>query len=225
MIIFISPSKTFTNSIKPGKSILFKDKTERLFNEIKSFKKDEIKIKFDLSDKLVDEVYDYYHKEQTLSQAIIRYGGILYKSLDAETLNFKDNQIFILSAMYGLVPHDAEIKKYRIDFTHRMLGNLYHYWKKDLTHYMKLEFKNEILIDLTSKEFEDLIIKPKYRIDFKVLNQKTTPTVLLKQMRGLFAREIVNKNIQTLDQIKSLVINDFKFNQELSTEFEFIFTK
>lgn len=224
MIIFISPSKTFTNTIISGKEILFKDKTNYLFNQIKKIDKTEFKAKFNLSDKLTNEVYNYYHVDSTLSQAIYRYGGVLYKALNPSSLNFKDNKIYILSAMYGLLESNTAIKKYRMDFTYSMLGNLYSYWKEDLSNYMNNSFKNEILIDLTSKEFEDLIIKPKYRIDFKLID-KNISTVLLKQMRGNFAREIVNQNLNSIDDIKSLNVEGFKYNESLSNEFELIFSK
>lgn len=224
MLVFISPSKTFTNDVIPGNEAIFKEETTKLFNEIKSFGKDELKEKFNLSDKLVDEVYHYYHEPQEPSKAIYRYGGILYKALDAKTLKFMDNKIFIFSAMYGLLNHDDQILKYRIDFTHRMLGNLYHYWKNKIESYLIKHYQNEILVDLTSKEFEVLIPNPKIRIDFKLID-KNTSTVLLKQMRGKFARYIINNNLKTIDEIKNIIIDDFKFDCELSTDSIFYFTK
>ena len=183
MLIFISPSKTFNDDIVSGKPTLFKDKTQELFNQIKNYSKAELKEKFKLSDQLVDEVYNYYHEINTPSMALYRYGGVLYKALDAKTLSFNDNRLFILSGFYGLLEHDHEIIKYRIDYTHRMLGNLYHFWKDSIHTYINQI--DDIKIDLTSKEFEVLIPEPKIRIDF-TLSDKNISTVLLNKCEVLW---------------------------------------
>lgn len=224
MIIFISPSKTFTNEHVDGTTPIFKEKSDFLFNQVKQYTKDELKEKFVLSDKLVDEVYGYYHGENIPSAAVFRYGGVLYKALEPKSINFQDNKLFIFSGLYGLLNSHDKISKYRIDYTHRMLGNLYTYWKDDIHTYLLNQYKNEIFIDLTSKEFEVLIPNNKIRLDFKLKN-KNISTVLLKQLRGFFAREIINQNLVSIDQIKNLNVEGFTYDSTLSSDHTYIFTK
>ena len=184
MLIFISPSKTFTDHQFDGDEILFSEKSNYLKNEIKQFNETDMMKHFKVSDILAKEILSYYHDNHLASKAIYRYGGVLYKALDPLTIDFnQENKIFILSAQYGLLRQFDGIHKYRIDYNHRMLGNLYSYWKKDIHNYLNNFYKNDLLIDLTSKEFEQLIPENKIRIEFE-LNEKKISTVLLKQMRG-----------------------------------------
>lgn len=181
---------------------------------------------FSLSNQLADTVYAYYHQKQTPAAAIYRYGGVLYKALDAQSIKINPTQIYILSAFYGLVRPFDDIIKYRLDFTHSRLGNLYQYWKKPIRDYLTTKHPDEVFVDLTSKEFESLLPKTLkiYRIDFIYKNQKKLSTVLLKQLRGYMARYLVSMKVDSIEAIKTIEVQGFHYDTKLSKEKQIIFS-
>ena|SRR5690554_2042181 len=221
MIILLSPSKTFSNSKIKGNSIpIFKSKEEELRGKLKNFSLPLIKKHFKLSDKLTDEVFNFYQKEEENVAAIELYEGIQFKELKAEELSFKDNKAYIVSALYGLLRPFDNTSKYRLDFNFKVLGNLYNYWKDDVKGYLESNYKNELIINLTSKEFHPLFkeLDNVINIEFTSSNSKRLSSVLLKQLRGAMARVIINENIKTIDELKELKVKDFTFNAELSSK-------
>ncbi|MDY0277755.1 MAG: YaaA family protein [Acholeplasma sp.] len=224
MVILISPSKTFSKTnILGTTSLLFKDKQSEILTKLKQLSKDEIKNIFKLSDSLTNEVYDYYQNSINNLAAIYLYEGILYKALNPVELDFSNHDLYIISALHGLVrPFDA-ISKYRLDFQTTSLGNLYHYWENDINNYFSLNHQNELIIDLTSTEFSRLINKLPNVVRIEFISDKRLSSVLLKQMRGYFANHIIKNNIQTLEEIKKIVINSFTYNDQESTDSIFVF--
>ncbi|HHW79972.1 MAG TPA: YaaA family protein [Acholeplasmataceae bacterium] len=219
MIVLISPSKTFSNDIKKGTSEpVFINKAKALRNKIAKLSLNEIKTVFKLSDKLTNEVYNYYQKDNVESTAINLYEGVLYKALKEDTLKIKDNKLYILSAMYGLLKPFDNISYYRLDFNIKYFGNLYNYWSEPVNNYLKTNYQDEIIINLASKEFSSLINKlPNLiTIEFSNLDNKKLSSVLLKQLRGYLANIIINNNIKTLDELKKIKIKDFFYNENLS---------
>lgn len=227
MIILLSPSKTFSNSKIKGNSIpIFKSKEKELRGKLKNFSLPLIKKHFKLSDKLADEVYNFYQKEEESVSAIELYEGIQFKELKAEELLFKHNKAYIVSALYGLLRPFDNISKYRLDFNFKAVGNLYNYWKDDVKDYLESNYKNELLINLTSKEFHPLFkeLDNVINIEFTSSNNKRLSSVLLKQLRGAMAQIIINENIKTIDELKELKVKGFTFNDELSSKKVLYFT-
>lgn len=228
MIIIISPSKTFKDSYSSGGNTpVFLDKQKILLDKITYMDKTELQETFNLSNKLTDEVFSYYHGENKYGLAIDLYDGVLYKALKQDSLNFKDNSLYIISAFYGLLKHDDLITKYRLDFTVRRFGSLYQYWQDDITNYLNTTFKDEIIVNLTSKEFYPVIkdVNQLITIEFAGTNKKRLNSVLLKQLRGTMARLIINQNIQTKTDLKDLSVLGFKYDVTLSNENVYYFSQ
>ena len=221
MIILLSPSKTFSNTkIKGNSSPIFKSKELELRGRLKSFGLPLIKKHFKLSDKLTDEVFNFYQKEEENVAAIELYEGVQFKELKHEELNFKDNNLYIISALYGLLRPFDNVCKYRLDFNFKALGNLYNYWRNDIKDYLESKYNNKPIINLASKEFHTLFkdLNNVINIEFVSENNKRISSVLLKQLRGAMARVIINENIKTIDELKELKVKDFTFNAELSSK-------
>src|SRR5690554_650868 len=228
MIILLSPSKTFSNSKIKGNSIpIFKSKEEELRGKLKNFSLPLIKKHFNISDKLANEVYNYYQSKEENVAAIELYEGVQFKELKHEELNFKDNNLYIISALYGLLRPFDNVCKYRLDFNFKALGNLYNYWRNDIKDYLESKYNNKPIINLASKEFHPLFkdLNNVINIEFVSENNKRISSVLLKQLRGNLARLIINKNIKTINELKELTVKEFKYNTYLSSEKVLYFTK
>lgn len=228
MIVLIPPSKTFSNSTKTGSSEpVFTTKANILKKYLENKTLQDLISEFKVSPKLAKTVYEYYHGINQKVSAIYLYEGVLYKALKANTLNFNVNKLYIISALYGLVRPFDNIKKYRLDFTIKSLGNLYNYWRDEITNYFNNNYKDEIIINLTSKEFSPLLKDLNNLITIEFINKdnKRLSSVLLKQLRGYLANIIINNNILNTEELKKIIINDFSFNNDLSTKTTYYFCK
>lgn len=225
-VIFIAPSKTFSQTTKRGKSLpLFEDKTKELLTRLKSFDSSMISSTMKVSSKIANEVYRYYQSPSG-GDAMSLFSGVSYKAMNANNLEVENNKLYILDALYGLIRSHDNIQRYRLDFTINVCGNLYDYWKDSIIIYLQKRHKNDVLIDLSSKEFSPLIRNclNVYRIDF-TLSSKRISNVLLKQMRGKMTRYLIEKNINSLDDLKKLKIEGFEYNPQLSSSTNFVFTR
>lgn len=226
MIILISPSKTFKHTNMRGTNLpIFHQQSLVLRSQLKSFSSDDFRKGFKISEKMALDVYQYYHEEgQTFSSGHL-YDGILYKKLNIETLKIaKKQRLFIFSALYGLLTPYDQIYKYRLDFQQTLLKNLYAYWQEPIHTYLKA-FENEVIINLASSEFSKLLNNDLgvITIHFQLVGKKIS-NVLLKQMRGMLARHLL-ENDETLDGIKRLEISGFKYDASTSNSFHYFFIK
>lgn len=227
MIIFISPSKTFKNTtILPKSEALFTNKTEILHNKLSLLSLSDIETGFKISNTLAINVYNYINSPKSKKAAIHLYDGTLYKMLDYQSTNKTNHKLYILSAYYGLIRPFDGITPYRLDFNQKVIKDLYSFWKPLVNKYLN-KYQNELLINLASKEFYKLLDESLnyITIDFK-LNDRNISNVLLKQMRGKMAHTILNNSkLKTVEDLKSLVVDSFTFNNYLSTDKLLIFTR
>lgn len=224
MIILLSPAKTFNNTNNRGKSEpFFIKESNYLLKYLKSFNENEIKSIFKTSDKLTLTVRDYYLNFNYDKPAIYTYGGQVFKALDPLSIEKSHlNNIYIFSALYGLLNAFDNISKYRLDFTNKIMSqSLYSFWDTKLNDYLKENLIDKPIINLSSKEFTDTLdynLENLYHIDFIEMknNKVTRPSMLIKTMRGLFAREILINNFKTINDLKNINIDGFIYNDELS---------
>lgn len=224
-IIFIAPSKTFAKtSTKGSLTPLFFDESKQLELKLRMFTKKQLEEKMHISPALALQVYSYY-REETSYRALSLFSGISYREMQAPSLVVPNDKLYIIDAFYGLIRPDDEIKQYRLDFTMGIVGNLYAYWRPHITNYLEQYHKNDILIDLSSKEFSSLLSSNMnvIRIDFSH-KDKPINSVLLKKMRGKMTRYLLDHNINSLDALKLVLLDDFKFNPLKSDGNNYIFT-
>ncbi|HKM02351.1 MAG TPA: YaaA family protein [Bacilli bacterium] len=226
LVIFIAPSKTFNLAfIKGTSSPLFMEKSAVLKSKLLDMSAATLQDKMGLSPKLAQQVYDYL-REPTSGRASSLFSGVSYKAMELDKLNVKNDKLYIIDALYGLVrPHD-NISRYRLDFTMRFLGNLYDYWQNIIAEYLNTHHQDDVLIDLTSHEFSSLIPSELnvIRVDFAVVNKKIS-SVLLKQMRGKMTRYLIENNINNLLELKQIKIEGFSYCPQSSNNNNFIFTR
>lgn len=224
MIVFLSPSKTFTKKETLGTTVpIFKEKTDVLLNHMSALEPLILKKILKVSDKLLNEVTEFYKNPNDLVRAIDRFGGIVYTQLN-QTAFINSNQLYILDAYYGLLRPSDQIMKYRLDFT--VSHKLYDYWRKDISHYLLTNHPNDLCVDLSSKEFSSLIPNGLnvYKIDF-MLSFKKLPNTQLKILRGKMAQYILSNQLDTLEDLKKIVLEDFKYDDTQSSDKRLVFIK
>ena len=236
MKIILSPSKTQKIKKISGfelKDIMYPKETEYLVNIMKKLKIDKIKKIMKTSDKLTEEIADIYHNfhKNESGHAAASYTGVAYRALDAENftkgeIQYMEDSIVILSALYGILTPLTGIRPYRLDMTMSVLDkkSLYEYWKKDIDNYFE---KEDLIINLASKEFSKMIKKPLTDIDFYEMKNGRAVQISTnsKKARGEMARHIISLKISSKEKIKKISFGGYKFDKSLSEENSLVFIK
>lgn len=177
-------------------------------------------------------------------QAIFAFNGDAYqgfdvKSLSNSDLDFAQNHLRIISALYGVIRPLDLIQPYRIEMAMKFsLGNyksLYHYWQDLITDSLLKDIENQgdnVLINLASDEYFKVLKSPLLGIkiispvfkewnndSYKIVSQKA------KRARGLMSRFIVKNQITNPEDLKHFEDEGYYFSEKLSTENHFIFTR
>lgn len=237
MKIIFAPSKEMNLINGEEKSIIFSKNTEAIISEIKTLDDAELKKLYKVSDRVLLEIKSYienFDKERAY-KALDLYKGMAYKNLNVtnlskEALIYLNDHLLILSAFYGPISPDTYIKPYRLDFNTaikvegKTLKNL---WKAD---YNKNFKEGEIILNLASNEFSSLIDRKNFIFyDFEFYEDKDgklkSHSTISKKARGLMLRYLAKNRIKDIEAIKNFNLNSFKYRQDLSEEFKFVFVK
>ncbi len=238
MKIIISPSKTKKikklSNIKDFREPLFNNTINEIISSILDLGKDEIEKKFKLKDEQVEKVIKFYknYEYEEFGHALNSYSGIAYKNInveefDIEDIEFAENYLVILSALYGILTPLTKLKEYRLDMTNSVFKtkSLYEIWKKKVNKYFE---KEELIINLASKEYSKIINSENiYNFEFynDVNGELRQISTNSKKMRGFTANYIIKNKILDIEKLKNIDLNGYKFNEEMSTDKKYLYIK
>lgn len=166
------------------------------------------------TDRLIKKGFDIYVKNFDKKCAIDLYDGLVYKYMKKDLwtkddYEFVNDNIYILSAMYGILKPLDNIISYRLDFNIAGKSH-YKFWEKSVNDFLK----NELIVNLASSEFSKLINKNLINIKF-VDESFKSPSTMSKMARGKMVNYIVKNRITTIEGIKNFD-DGFKFDKSLS---------
>lgn len=253
MIILLSPSKTLGfSSIEHNfhsTPVLEKEAIE-LASILKKKSQKQIANLMSLSDKLAELNYDRFQnfEKSTPShakQALLAFKGDVYTGFELESYSdedfeFAQQHIRILSGLYGVLKPMDLIQPYRLEMGTQLKNkkgkNLYEFWGNRIARQLINELndhKNPFLVNLASNEyFKSLdkktiakcpVITPQFK-EYKAGKYKIV-AIFAKQARGMMANFIIKNKIQDPVHIKAFDENGYSFNENLSNENEWIFTR
>lgn len=175
-------------------------------------------------------------------QAVLAFKGEVYRGLDAESLSeeaqdYLNQNLFILSGLYGILRPSDRVMLYRLEMGSQLNvrenKNLYGFWKGTLTDFVNSKTKSkEILLNLASNEYAKALDDKKLKaqkievefLDYK--NGKLKPImVFFKQARGAMARYCAENNVQNLEEVKCFNENNYTFDAQLSTNNKLVFVR
>ena len=231
MKIIISPTKK-----QNTKEITFSSNTQAQFEKqsnflrkhIQKIKFDEIQKRFKVSDKLAKEVYSYYHDEYPSLPAINLYNGAVFKSAnisdwEQEDYDYAQNNLMILSSLYGILRPLDLVRPYRLDFFSKVDLDLYSYWNKELSSYInKIE---EPILNLASKEFSKMFPEESLVNVIILEENKKTQATKAKQARGTMVHYIIKNKIKTIEEFKKFNQLSYQYNEALSDKNNLVFLK
>lgn len=177
-------------------------------------------------------------------QALLAFRGDVYVGLQAETFTAKDfefaqKHLRILSGLYGLLRPLDLMQPYRlemgINLTNARGKNLYAFWNDRITAALNEELKHEktpVLVNLASEEYFKAV-HPKAlaaRVVTPIFKERKGETYKIvsffaKKARGAMGAYIIRNRLRLVDDIKDFSADGYRFNTQLSTADEWLFTR
>lgn len=253
MKIVLSPAKSLDFETKlpttRGTQPQYLDTAIKINRKMSRMTKDEVAKLMDISDKLADLNYGRYkdfqeeHTNQNSRPAMYAFNGDVYTGLDAfsmpvEKLDVLQDKLRILSGLYGVLKPLDLIQPYRLEMGTNVglysKKNLYEIWQKKVTDSLNKEMeKNDLFINLASNEYFKAVDTKKLKANvitpvFKDFNNGKLKIVsfFAKKTRGAMVRYIIDKNVESIDEMKGFDYEGYKFSEnETQSNTELVFTR
>ena len=248
MRIIISPAKKMNvrrDDFLPESLPVFMEKTEVLKNVLRSFSYDELKTLWKCNDKISEQNFQRLQSMnlyENLTPAVFSYEGLAFQHMAPQVftdraLLYTNEKLRILSGFYGILKPFDGVTPYRLEMQAPLKvaksSNLYEFWSSSLYEELQKDNDDKIIINLASKEYSKAIeswLKPEDTFitcvfgtlkESKVV-QKATEA---KMARGDMVRFMAEHDIDNPNQIKEYNGFGYVFNEELSSETEYVFIK
>lgn len=244
MKIIISPTKQMTNEqdfFFPESQPIFSKETQQLLNTLKKLTIKEAQQLWKCNDKLAHENYEriqYGQLSKQTSPAIMSYKGLQYQYMAPDiftqpALAYLQEHVRILSGFYGVLRPFDGIIPYRLEMQAplkiKSYKNLYQFWHQKI--YKALEFDQQPVINLASKEYSKAIIpflkETDRMIDIlfyhEIDGKLKVKATLAKMARGEMIRYLAENQIETIEGIKEFDHPHYQFSTQYSTDKAFIF--
>lgn len=254
MLILISPAKTINE--KPihldvqNSYPEFINEADEIVQVLKKYSPKRIANLMSINPKLSQLNFERYQEwvlpfhEGNSKAAVFAFSGDVYNGLNVteysnDDLIFAQQNLRILSGLYGLLKPLDLIQPYRLEMgtklTLKRKKNLYEYWGKKLTNSVNKvleDSQSDVLINLASNEYykaiqtSDLnckIITPVFK-EFRNGTYKFM-SVFGKKARGLMASYIIKNRINNSEEMKLFDTDGYMYNDILSEGNQWVFTR
>jgi cytoplasmic iron level regulating protein YaaA (DUF328/UPF0246 family) len=252
MYAVISPAKKldFDHEVPVKKSTKprYQKQAADLIKILRKCSKSEVSSLMKLSDSLTElnvkrySDFDLNADSHTGKQAIFCFAGDTYKGLepyelDRKTIEYAQDHLGILSGLYGLIRPLDSIQPYRLEMGTKLKcgdsKNLYQYWGDLITKELNKKLKDEkFLVNLASQEYFGVVQADQLKGEvvtpvFKENKNGNLKVVGLyaKKARGMMARYILKNRIENIEGLKDFDLEGYKFNKELSSTHELVFSR
>ncbi|MBV5313896.1 MAG: peroxide stress protein YaaA [Prolixibacteraceae bacterium] len=254
MIIVISPAKSLYDhspiQLDKFSEAVFIPEAEKIVSVMKKKKPAVLADLMGISPKLAELNYQRFQAwsvpftPDNSWQAVLMFNGDVYQGLKAETFSISEfetaqRQLRILSGVYGLLKPLDLIQAYRLEMgTNVSIArkkNLYEFWKTKITTKLNQELEEsgqKILINLASNEYFSAVDtkKLKARIITPAFKehkngQYQMVSFFAKRARGLMSRFIIQNQINDPEEMKAFDLEGYYFNNQLSKENDWVFTR
>ena len=253
MLTVLSPAKKLSNECysdtESPQPPQFLNQSEELVTQLKQMDPVDLMSLMDISENLATlnweriKSWNKSFKPDNSREAVYSFQGDTYIGLDAETLGsddlqFAQDNIRILSGLYGILRPLDLMMPYRLEMgtklKNRLGNNLYEYWNDRLAHSFNKELKSHgrnIVINCASVEYFKSIDRPALGAkvitpQFKEIKEGKLRMIsfFAKRARGMMARFIIQNRIENEKDILAFNLGGYTFDYSLSTPLEPVFT-
>lgn len=254
MVAVISPAKTLdfeTDApVDTRSDTRLQAASLELINQLRACSIADIQKMMKLSEKLATlnvaryESFSPDFTQTNSKQAVFAFQGDVYAGLSANTLtepqiNGLQDQLRILSGLYGLLrPFDA-IQPYRLEMGTKLSNtqgtNLYQFWGERITQTLNEDLAlldADYLINLASTEYFKAVKPASLNVPVITpvfLDEKNGAYKVIsfyaKKARGLMVRYLAEHNPTELSELKAFNYSGYQYNEAESSEFEWVFKR
>jgi hypothetical protein len=255
MLAILSPAKTldFASPLVTDQHSApeFTKDSAALIKTLRKLEPADIGSLMGISDKLATLNHDRYAQwsakfdENSGARAsILAFKGDVYLGLGAQTMSKQDltwaqKRLRVLSGLHGLLRPLDRIHPYRLEMGTALANargkDLYQFWGGKVTQALNetlAEQRSKVLINLASNEYYK-VVQPEnidgriVTINFKEWRREAYRFVSFsaKKARGLMARYMIDQRAEKADDLKTFNVEGYAYNEELSSEHEWIFTR
>ena len=224
----------------------FLPQSEALITKLRTLKVAQISKLMGVSDKIATLNHQRYQEfalpftEDNAKQALLSFTGDVYTDIDskhysAADFDFAQAHLRIISGLYGCLRPLDLIQPYRLEMgtklpIHRS-KDLYQFWGDKITESLNNEEK-ELVVNLASQEYFGAIQSKKLQaslltVAFKEARNGTYQVIGLfaKRARGAMTNYIIKQRITTTEGMKEFSEHGYGFNEQLSSQQEYVFTR
>ncbi len=252
MLILLSPAKTLdmTSVSTSGTQPRLLDQSNILVKQLSRHSKADLQQLMGISEKLAELNHGRFRDfttpftDDNAAPAGYAFRGDVYQDLEYDRFTptqraLADEQIRILSGLYGVLRPSDLMQAYRLEMGTRMKNargkNLYEFWGDRITDQLNADLADsghDTVVNLASVEYfksvrpEGLnarVLTP----HFKELRKGSYKVVTFnaKRARGRLVQLATLEELREPEGMKELVVNDYVYNDELSTEVDWVWTK
>ena len=162
-------------------------------------------------------------------EALELFNGLMYRNINRDNFDEADKKyieknVFITTSLYGVIGAYDLIQEHRLDFLQNVKvsgKSLKNFWRASYDESIEDE---DLVISLLSSEFEEVFSKKQREKFIKINFMEEKDGVLKvhstisKKARGKFLTELVKNKVSSVDEMKKIQFDDFKFSVENSDE-------
>ena len=157
------------------------------------------------------------------------FNGLMYRNINRDNFDEADKKyieenVFITTSLYGIIGAYDLIQEHRLDFLQNVKvsgKSLKNFWRARYDESIEDE---DLVVSLLSSEFEEVFSKKQREKFIKINFMEEKDGVLKvhstisKKARGKFLTELVKNKVSSVDEMKKIQFDDFKFSVENSDE-------
>jgi cytoplasmic iron level regulating protein YaaA (DUF328/UPF0246 family) len=253
MLTVISPAKKldYSSTVEPQAHTQpeLLSHAKELLKGLKTLSPQDVCALMGLSDKLGALNYERFQEWRTpfnqknARQAVLAFKGDVYQGLDAQSMSagelaWAQDNLRILSGLYGLLRPLDLMQPYRLEmgtkYSNARGNDLYKFWGNIITDEINkvLVGKTPVLLNLASNEYfksvqtKDIkgqIISPQF-MDKKDDKYKII-SFYAKKARGLMSAYIIKNKITVVEKIKGFDSDGYSYNAAMSEGDKWVFTR
>lgn len=249
MLLLISPAKTLDETaatISSYSQAPLLKQSQELMKNLQKLDSPQLQKLMNISPKIADlnlernQNFSIPFDMTNSKQAILMFKGDVYQGLgasdfDAGDLEFAQQHLAILSGLYGYLRPLDLMQPYRLEMGTSLkvkdTNNLYAFWKDLITNEIN-KTKQKVLVNLASNEYFKAVKQEELKAELWTVNFKENRNgkykiiaFSAKKARGMMCRYVIKNRLEKPEDMKSFDLDNYSFNEALSSERELIFTR
>ena len=233
MKILIPTAKELNKKATPQETLELSEKSNEIVAEFAKLSVSDLAKVYKIKeDKAIEEFSRWQDiKDNTAKsyKALDLFNGLMYRNIDRDNFDEADKEyieknVFITTSLYGIIGAYDLIQEHRLDFLQnvKILGeSLKNFWRAS---YDESIGDEDFVVSLLSSEFEEVFSKNQKEKFIKIsfMEEKEgklkVHSTISKKARGKFLTELVKNKVSSIEEMKQIQFDGFKFNEEYSEE-------